>query len=71
MTTTTRHSLNELTTTITAFSSWEKFAAAMATGYVPTLRKITGRSAKTREYNAMVDELVVRLEALGYTVWTG
>ena len=58
MKTTTRHSLNDLTTTITAFSTWEKFAAAMATGYVPTLRKLTEcsrSSAKTREYTAMVD----------------
>ena len=40
-------------------------------GYVPTLRPHSGRSIKTRKYNAIVQELADCLELLGHRVWRG
>ena len=63
--------LNELTTAVTAFPSFMKFAEAMNNGYVPTLRPERGRSKRAKEQNARVAELAYRLEELGWRVWRG
>lgn len=64
-------SLHELTTKVTAFSTWNQFAAAMDGGYVPTLQPHAGRDKATRTYNEAVQELAYKLESLGWKVWRG
>lgn len=63
--------LQNLTTTCTAFSTWTEFASAMNGGYIPTLQTITGRSKAAKARNAAVVELADRLQGLGYNVWRG
>lgn len=71
MKTTEQHSLNELTTEVTAFPSFEKFAEAMDAGYIPSLTQGRGRSKATAKRNQLVAELADRLESLGWNVWRG
>lgn len=64
-----QRSLNDLTKAVTAFSSWDQFAQALESGYVPTLTADhTSRSKATREWNELVHELVRRLKEMGYRV---
>jgi hypothetical protein len=64
-------SLQELTTKVTAFSTWNQFAAAMDGGYTPTLRPQAGRSKAVKAHNAATQELAFKLESLGWKVWRG
>ena len=64
-------SLQDLTTSVTAFSTWTGFTDAMHAGYVPTLRPQAGRSKATKHHNEMTDELATRLEGMGFKVWRG
>lgn len=68
-----QHSLNELTTELTAFQSWTEFAAAMDRGYTPTLQAQPCRKNQRRviERNERIAELADRLESLGWKVWRG
>ena len=70
-TTLQNETLNTLTTACTSFTSWFEFSEAMTTGYTPTLRTFPGRSKANVAQNAKVEELIRRLTALGYAVWTG
>ncbi len=51
--------LNRLTWSVTAFSTWGEFFAALARGYVPTIRPTTRR-------NRLLRRVVV---AHGFRVW--
>lgn len=67
----TQHTLNDLTTQLTAFPTWIAFAEAMDNGYTPTLQPQPGKSRRTAERNAKIKELADRLESLGWKVWRG
>lgn len=70
---TQQHSLNELTTELTAFSSFAQFTEAMDRGYLPTLQTRPARKTDTRiqARNELITELADRLESLGWKVWRG
>lgn len=63
------HSLQYLTTEVTAYSSWVAFAEAMDNGYVPTLRAWPGKSKSNKQRTALVEELRSKLVAMGYKVF--
>lgn len=73
MKTSQQHSLNELTTELTAFPSFAVFAEKMDAGYIPTLQTQPARKNQRRiiERNELVTELADRLESLGWKVWRG
>jgi len=68
-TTKPQRSLQDLTTTVTAFQTWVQFAEAMDGGYVPTLRAQPGRSKAQKSWNEACVELANRLRGLGYQVF--
>lgn len=67
----TNHSLNDLTTAVTAFRDWNEFAQAMHNGYTPTLQPVNSRRKSDIAHNALVAELAYRIESLGFRVWRG
>lgn len=61
--------MNQLTTEVTAFASWQQFAEAMDNGYVPTLATDdSDNSRASREWNSKVEQLADRLAAMGYRI---
>lgn len=63
--------LNQLTTEITAFGSWDEFAKSMQAGYVPSLYPHAGRSRAQKLWNAKTVYLAELLEAHGFKVHRG
>lgn len=62
--------MNDLTTELTAFRSWEHFETRMKNhGYVPTLRTFKTRSKAGMKQNELTMILVARLKSRGFKVF--